>query len=100
MKALLLVLFIVLISGCTTYSIEKGVDENGNFRTKVDVSSTRDLEQPRVDYKREGADAEFHFSAASVDNNTESFMAMFQGVMTMMMEMMKASMIMNAGPVE
>ena len=93
MKVLLIVLVILLAQGCTTYGIEKGVDENGNFYTKVDVSSTRDLEEPRVDYIREGEDAEFHFSAASVDNNTEAFMATFQGMMSMMMELMKASML-------
>ena len=96
MKALLLVLFIVLISGCTTYSIKK--DPSGY--TEVHVSSTRDLEEPQVDYKREGEDAEFHFSATSVDNNTEDFLSLFQGMMGMMMEMMKAQMVMSAGATE
>lgn len=98
MKTLLIILLATVLASCTTYSIEKQMGDGTS--TIVHVKSTRDLEEPSVDYKREGADAEFHFSAASVDNNTESFMAMFQGVMTMMMEMMKASMIMNAGPVE
>ena len=69
------------------YSIEKRPD---GF-TKVTVKSTRDMEEPKVDYLRtnEGKDAEFHFSAANVDNNTENFTALFSGMMGMMMEMMK-----------
>ena len=90
MKTLLIVLLALTLVNCTTYSIKK--EPNGY--TEVHVSSTRDLEEPRVDYIREGEDAEFHFSAASVDNNTEAFMATFQGMMGVIMEMMKANMLM------
>ena len=95
MKTLLIILAAILLSGCTAYSIEKGTDSQGNPYTKVDVKSTRDLEQPRVDYNRKGQDAEFHFSAASVDNNTEVMVGAFSGMMGMMMEMMQKMMLMN-----
>ena len=84
MKILFLVLILTLLSACTTYSIHKNPDGT----TIVEVSSTRDLEEPKVDYKREGDDAEFHFSAASVDNNTEAYMSMFSMMMQMMQMMM------------
>ena len=91
MKALVLILFIILMSGCTTYSIQKGVDANGNLYTKVDVKSTRDLEQPELSYSRssEAGHASFDFKAAGVDNNTDAFMGLFSNMMGMMNSMMQ-----------
>ena len=98
MKTLLIALLSATLFGCTSYGIERGTDDNGNLYTKVNVKSTRDLEQPRVDYSREGQDAEFHFSAASVDNNTEVMVGAFSGMMGMMMEMVQKMMLMNVAP--
>ena len=89
MKTLSIALLILLLSSCTSYSIEKGVS-NGEPFTNVRVKSTRDLEQPTLHYQRTGADATFDFSAASVDNNTDAFVGMFQGMLQMMMQMMAA----------
>ena len=88
MKALLIILLLVLNS-CTSYSIEKGTDATGNPYTNVYVKSTRDLEQPVINYERKDQEAKFNFSAASVDNNTDVFVGMFTGMMGMMMELMK-----------
>ena len=89
MKTLITILAIFLIQGCTTYGIQKGFDENGKPYTNVKIKSTRDIEEPEVHYERKGDDANFDFSASSVDNNTDSYMALFSGMMGMMMEMMK-----------
>ena len=50
MKTLLVLILSLTMFGCTSYSIEKGTDANGNTFTKVNVKSTRDLEQPEVHY--------------------------------------------------
>ena len=91
MKALLLVFVIIFMSGCTTYSVKR----DGEGMVSVDVTSTRSFEQPNIYYNREGQDVEFQFSAESVDNNTDAFLGVFQGMMGMMIEMMKAQMLMS-----
>jgi hypothetical protein len=96
MKTILIILIVLMAQGCRTYGIEKGTDEFGNPYVKVEVTSSADLEAPYVHYSREGDDIVFDFSAESVDNNTEAFMGAFTGMMGMMMEMMKAQMLMNA----
>ena len=80
----LLIMVMFLAQGCTTYSIEKVAPDGTS--TVVHVKSTRDMEQPTVDYVRDGTDAEFHFSAASVDNNSE----MFAGMMMQMLQLMQS----------
>lgn len=85
MRILFIILITIVMSGCTTYSIEK-VSKDGTS-TIVHVKSTRDMEQPTVDYVREGADAEFHFSAASVDNNSDMFASMMMQMLQMMQSM-------------
>jgi len=87
MKALMIVL-VILLSGCTKYVVEKTAIDGST--TVVRVSSTRDLEQPVVKYTRTGQDATFDFSAASVDNNTEVFMGTMLQMMQMMQQMMLA----------
>ena len=89
MKTLFLSILILTLVNCTSYSIEKGTDATGNLYTNVYVKSTRDLEQPVINYERKGVDAKFNFSAASVDNNTDAFIGMFTGMMGMMMDLMK-----------
>lgn len=56
-------------AGCTTYSVEKTTPDGSS--TLAHVKSTRSFETPNLHYARTGADAEFDFSAQSVDNNTE-----------------------------
>jgi hypothetical protein len=97
MKTLLVVLIILMAQGCRTYGIEKGVDDAGNPYVKVDISSSADIEAPYVHYVRKGDDVIFDFSAEKVDNNTESFTGLFQGMMGMMMEMMQKMAAMQAG---
>ena len=91
MKALLIIL-LVSLSGCTTYSVHKVAP--GGIETTVKIASTRSFEQPDMHYERVGNDAVLDFSAASVDNNTEAFVGMFSSMMGMMMEMMKTQMLM------
>ena len=86
MKTLMIVL-IVFLSGCTTYSVHK-VAPNG-IETTVKIASTRSFEQPDMHYERVGDDAVLDFSAASVDNNTEAFVGIFSTMMSMMMQMMQ-----------
>ena len=94
MKTLLLVLVIVLMTGCTTYNVKRFPDGSVEIR----VSSTRDLEQPELHYFRDGDDASFDFKAASVDNNTDAFMSAFSGMMGMMQQMMEQQMLMVQPP--
>lgn len=87
-----LVLFIILLSaGCTTYDVKRTPEG----AVDIHVSSTRDLEQPELHYVREGDDAKFDFKAASIDNNTDAMLGMFQGMMGMMMQMMQQMMSMG-----
>jgi len=87
MKTLMLVLAIVLMSGCTTYSVQKQLPD-GSY-TNVEIKSTRSFETPALHYERMGADATFDFSAQSVDNNTDAFIGIFGGMMQMMQMMMQ-----------
>ena len=91
MRILLIVLIIIFMSGCTKYVIEKTAPDGST--TVVNVSSTRDLEQPNLHYQRTGNDAVFDFSAAGVDNNADTFMSAMTGVMGMMMQMMEGMMM-------
>ena len=90
MKTLMIVM-VLFLSGCTTYDIKR--DSEGIV--SVNVKSTRSFEAPDLHYIREGTDVEFDFKAASVDNGTEAFVGMFQGMMGMMMEMMERMMSMQ-----
>ena len=72
-----------VMAGCTTYSIEKVTPDGSS--TVVHVKSTRDLEQPELHYERYGNDAVFDFKAAGVDNNSDAYLGMFNGMMGMMM---------------
>jgi hypothetical protein len=93
MKTLTIILFAILLSSCTSYTVKREFDPNtGVLSTEVKVRSTRDLEQPVVKYARTGADATFDFQAASVDNNTEAMLGLFTGMMNMMMQVMQANM--------
>lgn len=96
MRQLLLIMIaaIFVLGGCTMYTVKKEADGS----TEVMIKSTRDLEQPEVHYARVGDDATFDFKAASVDNNTEAMLGMFQGMMGMMMDMMKANMMLMQPP--
>ena len=93
MKIAMMVLIVLLATGCRTYGIEKGVDEAGNAYVKVNVTSSADIEAPTVHYLREGETVEFDFSADSVDSNTQDFLSIFQSTFAMMLEMMKANML-------
>jgi hypothetical protein len=90
MKILLIGLMFIM-SGCTTYSVQKQLPD-GSY-TNVDIKSTRSFETPALHYERVGEDAKFDFSAQSVDNNVDSYLGVFQGMMGMMMEMMRASQV-------
>lgn len=92
MRNLMITALMVLLTSCTTYTVKKEATDGSS--TTVKVRSTRDLEQPEVDYIRKGTDAEFHFSAASANNSTE----MFDSMMGMMMNMMKMTMGVTADP--
>jgi hypothetical protein len=82
MKTLIIVLFAILLSSCTTYKVKKEIDPNtGISSTEIKVKSTRDLEEPELHYERIGNDAVFDFSAASVDNNSEAFLNAFGSMM-------------------
>lgn len=92
-------LLTIMLGGCTMYTVEKEMGDG--IKTTVKIRSTRDLEQPEVHYVRGAVDTEdyakFDFSAASVDNNTDAFMGMFQGMMGMFMEMMQGMMKVQMG---
>jgi PBP1b-binding outer membrane lipoprotein LpoB len=79
MKALILLL---LLSGCTMYSVEKVAPDGSS--TVVHIKSTRSFETPNLHYAREGQDAVFDFSADSVDNNTAAYMGMIAQLMQML----------------
>ena len=81
MKALLILL---LVQGCTMYTVEKVAPDGSS--TIVNIRSTRSFETPNLHYEREGQDAVFDFSAASVDNNTEAFMGVIAQLMAMLAE--------------
>jgi hypothetical protein len=74
MKALI-AMGCILMCGCTMYTVEK-VSPDGST-TVVKIKSTRGFETPTLHYAREGQDAVFDFSAQSVDNNTDTIVAMF-----------------------
>ena len=93
MKLLLIILVVLMAQGCRTYSVHKVAPDGSTIEIKV--QSSADIEAPYIHYERVGNDAVFDFSAENVDSNTEDFMNMFQGMMGMMMEMMKASMLMS-----
>jgi len=90
MKSFILICMIVLLSGCTTYSVEKQSPSQGY--TKVTVKSTRSFEQPDLSYTRTGSDATLNFSAASADNNTDVIFGALTPMMQMMMQMMQQMM--------
>jgi len=103
MKTLLTILAAMLLQGCTMYTIDKVYDPVTKMTTThVSIKSTRDLEQPFVNYERgkKGTDdyTKFSFSAESVDNNTDAFVGMFQGMMGMMMGMMEKMMQLQLPP--
>ena len=83
----LMIIAIVFLSGCTTYSVQKQLPD-GSY-TNVEIKSTRSFETPALHYERMGADAKFDFSAQSVDNNTDAYLGVFSGMMGMMMQMMQ-----------
>jgi len=90
MKAWIILVLLIALSGCTTYDVKRAPDGS----VEVHVSSTRSFEAPDLEYRRTGPDAEFSFSAATVDNNTDAFLNMFSG----MMQMMQAMMVQMATP--
>ena len=98
MRTLLTVLAIIFLSGCRTYGIEKGVDDAGNPFVKVEISSSADIEVPRVHYNRNGDVVTFDFSADGIDNNTADYMGMFSGMMGMYMQMMENMMMRMSAP--
>ena len=96
MKILLMILVVLLAQGCRSYGVEKGVDAAGNEYVKVNVTSSADLEDPSVVYEKDADGAvKFHFAAANVDNNTEVFGSIFQGIAGMFTEMMQSMMAMQ-----
>lgn len=95
MKYILIIVLALFATSCTMYTVEKNLGDG--ISTTVKVRSTRDLEQPEVHYVREGEDARFDFTAASIDNNTDAFLGMFQGMMGMMMQMMQGMMEVQMG---
>ena len=97
MKVLIMILVVLLATGCRSYGVEKGVDAAGNEYVKVNVTSSADLEDPSVFYEKKDGSVKFTFAASNVDSNTEEFMSMFQGMVMTIMEMWKASMMMQAG---
>jgi len=60
-------LLLLLLSGCTMYTVEKTATDGSTIR--VTVQSTRSFEQPNLHYQRTGNDAVFDFTAANADNN-------------------------------
>lgn len=60
----LLLGLILLLQGCTSYTIQRGVQGCAEC-VSVKVLSWREFEQPQVHYSRTGQDAEFNFGAAS-----------------------------------
>jgi len=76
MRAVLLVL---LLSGCTMYSVEKIAPDGSS--TIVSVKSTRSFDQPDLRYTRTGADATFDFKAAGADNNSDAIIGLFAPIL-------------------
>jgi hypothetical protein len=60
----ILILTIILLSGCTTYTVTKTMPDGSSVDVKV--VSSREFTQPELHYVRVGNDAEFHFGAESV----------------------------------
>ena len=58
---------LVLLGGCTTYDVKKGMVGCPTC-THVKIRSSREFETPNLHYEREGEDAVFDFSADSVTN--------------------------------
>ena len=96
MKIVLMILIILMAQGCRSYGVEKGVDQAGNEYVKVNVTSSADLENPAVFYeKKENGDIKFTFAADNVDNNTEVFAGIFEGIAGMFSQMMQQMMAMQ-----
>ena len=95
MKTILMILIVLMAQGCRTYSIEKQTPDG---TIKVYVQSSADMKAPNVHYKRDGDDVTFDFSAEEIDNNTEAYLGIFQGIMVAMMEMMQMQMQMQMMP--
>ena len=79
---ILLIAVIVLLQACTTYSVVRSPDGT----VMVDVKSTRSFEAPDLHYARSGEDAEFDFSAANADNNTDALVSIMQMMMDMLIK--------------
>lgn len=66
MKVLATILVLILLSGCTFYSVKTERDENGLLRSDVKVASSRNFKRIGGGYEREGSDAAFDFQAEGV----------------------------------
>ena len=96
MKIFLMILIIFMAQGCRTYGVEKGVDAAGNEYVKVDISSSADLENPSTYYEKNAdGSVKFTFAADNVDNNTEAFLGIFEGIAGMFNQMMEGMMAMQ-----
>ena len=65
MLVAILLVIVLLVSGCTIYKIQSERDAEGILKTTVDVYTTRNLMDPVVKYTRQGANATFDFGASS-----------------------------------
>ena len=79
------IILLVLLTGCTTYDIKR--DAEGIVSVKV--KSTRSFEAPNLNYRKTDEGVSFDFEAANADNNTDAILGTFQGMMGLMMEMMR-----------
>jgi hypothetical protein len=74
---------IVLLSGCTIYTVEK-IAADGSTTT-VKVRSSREFQQPDLHYSRNGTDAEFDFKAQSATSDYTDMMTAMMSMWQMMM---------------
>jgi len=83
-----LLLAVLLLQGCTMYTVEKTAVDGSAIR--VTVQSTRSFEQPNLHYSRTDEAATFDFTASSADNNTAVLMGAMASMISMMQKMMVA----------
>jgi len=68
MKMLAVIFSVLIVQACTMYDIKRTMPDGSQI--DVSIKSSRDLEQPNVEYSRIGDGAEFRFNAANVKDNS------------------------------
>ena len=74
---LLIILLAVCLSSCTIYKVHRTSDGT----VDVKVYSSREFQQPQLNYKREGTDATFTFGAESA-TTYDPYAQIIQGILS------------------